>query len=372
MDKKPASCNGDNKRRRLGGDEVGSIEKIGGGGDAPRCAGTDKNSQLRALLHRRASLQAELDETDRQVAVVREAIEEEGGTGIDSLLVVGEDSLSQIIRYLDPRCVGRCELTCNQLRRLTGPYWEALDATLSINERPLEANARKRFIKYYLAEDLARRAEALTASHSHRPGYRTNFISCSGECKELLRPCCGGDYWKLMKKKSLCKSQRMVNTFDFFVPFAKNGTVLAQGFVAEARFRKFRQDLSLSFHNLDLSRWPDMSKIVTLQSFPSNVPPPEIRRQMFQVAKDLCVTVVAVDRMGISPTAKLALAVCGTQFIQSDGRAIRYQLKDVCCDPHASGNDSHWNVGSSFLWGNEQFPNQSDRRVVLNIRHYYE
>ena len=101
-----------------------------------------------------AKLRLEVSEDDIEKA--RQDIRARGEAEFDSLLVVGNDSVSHILCYVDVKQLCLCEMTCKAFHRLSGGGWKALDKMTGPNKSTVDS-PKSRCVRYVRASEYAKK-----------------------------------------------------------------------------------------------------------------------------------------------------------------------------------------------------------------------
>ena len=237
----------------------------------------------------------------------------------DSLLVIG-DGLAVVLEYCDPISLGRCELTRKVVKESASKTWMALSknkayrGSLSANGSKV-GDVRRKVITWFLASRLAERVEPLMPGHIgtmckgctefSRPAMTDIFLSPTDyeiyvRISTVEAPTEDPSEWRTDGSgwgRKIASQIRIDGPtslhFEGFVPFHR-GAVNQQG---------------LEFKNsgLDLSKWPAMERLLTLNCLDEDG---ESQNQQFwdaviPIVENLVVTIVAVPKRGASLGASL-------------------------------------------------------------------
>ena len=87
------------------------------------------------------------------------------GTPVDagSLLILGPDSLSHLLRYFDVASLARFEGVCRQFRQLAIPRWETLDAQIPAKGKSKAESPRLRVVRHHMAATACKEIETKIA-----------------------------------------------------------------------------------------------------------------------------------------------------------------------------------------------------------------
>ena len=124
-----------------------------------------------------ATLRLEVSEDDIEKA--RQDIRARGEAEFDSLLVVGNDSVSHILCYVDVKQLCLCEMTCKAFHRLSGGGWKALDKMTGPNKSTVDS-PKSRCVRYVRASEYAQKMERHASSHrwgDHEAAYEDSGYS---------------------------------------------------------------------------------------------------------------------------------------------------------------------------------------------------
>lgn len=324
------SDGGGGKRRKTGGAEANRPEPV-----------VTDGQLLEHALIAEASLLAQLSGVRKTIEDARQKVRAEGDVEKDSLLIVGEDPLSSVVLFLDPRSLGRCEMTCKILKRLAAKAWTALGRNASFKGSEIDADARTKVIRYHLASSFARRVEPMISRHCRSSPYDTN-IGCEG-CTSLPTQLCTDLF-------------RHPMDYEVFVRFSKKTDekeptlLLSQGFVPFA-LDSDDDTVVIDMCDCDLSKWPAMGELLSVEGgreYP----------QWWDIASDamgsLMVSIVAVRRSG--PAASLAYAMCGFDRVDDpqDGWAVFYTEAAMNVETHAhkyhTMREGGYQNDAEFVW----------------------
>ena len=125
----------------------------------------DPHRDLDLAFQRKAKALADLKAAQRDIAKARRDIRARGEAEFDSLLAVGNDSVSHILCYVDVKQLCQCERTCKAFRRLSGDGWKYLDKRTGQNNSTVAHSPKERCVRYVRASEYAQKMEPYANSH---------------------------------------------------------------------------------------------------------------------------------------------------------------------------------------------------------------
>ena len=190
-----------------------------------------------------------------------------------SLLILGPDSLSYLLRYFDVASLARFEGVCKQFRQLAAQRWKALDAQIPAKGRSKADAARVRVIRYHLALSACKEIEPKIAEDHKYHEYANSRCQFPGS-KYIL------DTKGTDQNELFCRCVEK-----------SSGTLLAQGFCTAKSSVAYFTNRYFFFKDLDLSSWPAMKDLVeNLEGLT------DFRTALENVMKDLSVVVVEISK----------------------------------------------------------------------------
>lgn len=273
------------KRRKVGDAKDISVVKAAA---AVAVAATER---LPSLRRREAALLAELEETRR---LIKHAYAE-GGIEENCILIIGTDSLSHVMNFLDFRSAGRFEGVCKLFRERAVEYWETLDSKIPEKGRSADDSARSRVIRYKLAEEICMYIEPRIALHETKVA-KTLVPTVYPDEKHRFLP---EGKWRFDTTIDVNSG----NQFEYFLRFSRRDDeqLLAQGFVGckfnvDPEIFPEEREKFLNINDLDLTRWSDMREIVHLPSTGESYSFHQLEKIVSPLMNNLVVTVVAVSK----------------------------------------------------------------------------
>lgn len=124
----------------------------------------DPHRDLDLAFQRKAKALADLKAAHHDIAKARKDIRARGEAEFDSLLVVGNDSVSHILSYFDVKKLCQCEITCKSFQRLSEEGWKGLDERSGPNKSIVDS-AKQRCVRYVRASEHAKKMERHASSH---------------------------------------------------------------------------------------------------------------------------------------------------------------------------------------------------------------
>ena len=132
--------------------------------DHDRKPSADPHRDLELAFQRKAKALADLEAAQHAIAKARRDIRARGEAEFDSLLVVGNDSVSHILSYFDVKKLCQCERTCKSFQRLSEEGWKGLDKRSGPNKSIVDS-AKQRCVRYVRASEHAKKMERHASSH---------------------------------------------------------------------------------------------------------------------------------------------------------------------------------------------------------------
>ena len=152
----------------------------------------DPHGDLALALQRKAQALADIDAAEENflfqeaqrrlgeciddIEKARRDIRARGEAEFDSLLVVGNDSISHILAYVnDAKQLCLCELTCKAFQRMSAEGWSGMDKETCPNKSITANSPKGRCVRYVVASEYAQKMEKYASSHrwsDYRDCYR--------------------------------------------------------------------------------------------------------------------------------------------------------------------------------------------------------
>ena len=306
-----------------------------------------------------------------------------GGAPVDpsSLLILGPDSLSYLLRYFDVSSLARFEGVCKQFRQLAIPRWEALDAQIPAKGRSKAESPRLRVVRYHVAVTACKDIELAISNCDETIGgffYHTPF-PC--HCKRIR------GRWKLEDSTSI--NRKNGHKYEYFCRFTRqtDGSLLAQGF-ADIVFPNDSWGGELGtkeiyLHSFDLSAWKiikDLNEYLEElndyldddENSPEDVNFGELVETLNEVVDNLAIAVVAVSKDAASTVNFIAAAdepiedkvfklTCTSSPVKTWSC---FEMKGVLLDqPKSSEGMPIW----SSLWHDIRLDGTEDVRMKLRV-----
>lgn len=198
----------------------------------------------------------------------------------DSLLVVGNDSVSHILCYFDVKQLCQCERTCKAFQRLSGEGWKGLDKRSGSNKSIVE-NPKSRCVRYVRASEYTRKMEGLASSHrwgDHRHAYERNTVGWHSRACDVFKHEVDDRFANAVcdfpdELATVDKADRELYLLIRAGPFAtrtgkRPGTVLMEGFFPLRSLEGGIRDQD--HHCVDLCsahcpNWPEMEGLLSRQ-----------------------------------------------------------------------------------------------------------
>ena len=296
---------------------------------------------------------------------IRSEIRERGQTEADSLLVVGNDGITAILPFLTAPELGRYEMTCRALKRLSqgSAHWGYLEKYQSVMKRSSASTARMRVVRYHEASKFAKRLEPLFEDHLMYPGDGPECNGCSK-----------------FPSKTLTNPSPI--EYELFVRFSKmesnDYAVLFEGFIDYELYdapRPFSSDypsiLSFNMDSFDLSKWSTMETLFRLDGGKEN---PQLNAAVLDSLEDLIVTVVAVAKSTSRAHLVAGSYEFGHEETDDNGKTTFYTNKDLGVFPHEGRKKSIAGVSMcclAFKWNNDRPSSQKfECHLVDTTRQY--
>ena len=282
---------------------------------------------------------AKLSESRRRTQRVRKGIRDAGGAEFDSLLRIGDDSLSRILTYLDMVSIGRCDKTCKSMKLASKSAWHSLEKQIDLRyASSFGDSAKEKFLRFFLASKFARRAE----SQSNKHQIEGHEEVCMHQKKPHECNYCGkmnagwqieekedGDYeyddpdeeWDEGDDDSCCFPDTLNKTaiksperFEMFMrvtdsKVSRESKVLFEGFIPQEQVRTVTRrngkvGLDINFRGMEFPKWQDMERSLSL----------DIQKGMqewLKLSHVPYITLLAVPKQGNMTVNSLSSALMG-------------------------------------------------------------
>ena len=306
----------------------------------------DRHSELAAALadedRLRKEFQRKLAEARARTVEARKCIRAAGEAEFDSLLVVGPDSLSHVLRFLDLIGLGRCERVCKVIKNAAKLAWESYEERRVGTNISSIKDVRVRANRLFRARRYVQEVENIMKDHDHREyvravssdgiGYDYDYDCCTKLLHNLgmeineyhkYEPCCYPD-----ELKDLLTFQRPYELYMSIVSDYPT-TAFFEGFVASNHISHGSREagkgptLSINFRGLEFRRWPAMQDHLSDQT--SNG---ERQVGIFEVGHRLRVTLVALpkdSRIKYATSLKSGLVCANYDFMKpKTGKPLVY------------------------------------------------
>lgn len=208
----------------------------------------------------------------------------DGSPAVDagSLLILGLDSLSYLLRYLDVVSLARFEGACKQFRQMALPRWETLDGQIPAKGRSKAASPRLRVIRYHMDVNACKEIEpniAEDVKYDEDADSRCHFP--------------GSKYMLDTDVTSLGFEGNRHHDDELFCRFVQksSGTLLAQGFCTAKSYSAFYKTRYFFFKDLDLSSWLAMKDLVGSLDRST-----DLRTTLEKIMEDLSVVVLTISK----------------------------------------------------------------------------
>ena len=223
--------------------------------------------------------QRRLQEFTADEEAARQDIRARGEAELDSLLVVGNDSISHLLCYFDAKRLCQCEMTCKAFQNLSAEGWKSLGKKTGLNKSTSES-PKWRCVRYARASRYAQWVEPHASSHhwdgyidyAEDPGYdgddngycavlKDNLASDEDSC-ECYYSCSSFPD----ELATVDKSER-----ELFLRISANqsGEVLIEGFFPlrflEKSFGNREATPCLDLCHARCPNWPEMESFLSLQ-----------------------------------------------------------------------------------------------------------
>ena len=250
--------------------------------DVDRKPSADPHKDLELAFQRKAKALADLEAAQHDIAKARRDIRARGESEFDSLLVVGNDSVSHILSYVDVKQLCRCEMTCKAFQRLSIDGWRGLDKRIT-NKSTVANSPKQRCVRHVRALEYAQKMEQYASSHSwsdyeiicRDSDVRYNDSSeydCCDQLKNEVWGCDDNDD-DLCESSVLCGFPDQLAVVDkserelFLLVRGISGSVLIEGFFPLRCLQGGRRN---GKHCLDLSsahcpNWPELETLLSHQ-----------------------------------------------------------------------------------------------------------
>ena len=287
----------------------------------------DRHSELAAALadedRLRDEFQRKLAEARARTKEARKCIRAAGEAEFDSLLVVGPDSLSHVLTFLDLIGLGRCERVCKVIKAAAKLAWESYEERHVGRNISAISDARVRVNRLFRASRYVQEVENNMEDHDHREYVRA--VSSDGDeyhdfncCFKLLHnlgmeekswPCCYPDELKDLLT--------FPGPYELYMRIVSDypTTVFFEGFVASNHISYgMGPTLSINFRGLDFRRWPAMQSHLSSQTGNG-----EGQEGIFEVGHELKATLVALpkdSRIKSATSLKSGLVCANVDFMK--------------------------------------------------------
>ena len=327
-----------------------SIAEANGGGTNEFPAGDE---------HRRATTPRRQVSNDEPKPAKPPSASDGAPVGASSLLMLGRDSLSYLVRFFDIASLARFEGVCQHFRQMAAQRWEALDAQIPAKGRSKAESPRLRVIRHHMAATASMVIEPMIAEDSAYDEDANSRCQFPGSEYNLDTDLVGG--------KNLNHNP---SNYEFFCRFVQksSGNLLAQGFcTAEPSSFNFKSRIFF-FKDMDLSSWSVMKDLVEDLEGSSTLGLPELRVALEKVMEDLSMTVVAISKESV-PEIRVISAVNKMEDRTSCGMKGRQkwhsrEMKTILIHPH--GNPYFRRISTRFKVG-DRYEKECDENVVLQI-----
>lgn len=245
-------------------------------------SGDDRQAELIAAVREESRLEAELATARARTKEARKRLRDAGEAEFDSLLFVGKDSLSHVLKFLDIKMLGRCEQTCKAVRSAADVAWKYYeeDHIGQLNTSKTCDDVRTRVNRFCMASSFVARVEEKNIWHgmedyirADRLGEKDNYCSRIFSSKSIIQSCPFPDELD----DRLMDYPANMELFMRIRGSYPEKEILFEGFVPASNIESERRDegninrtLSINFRGLDFSRWPQMNCILSFQGDKAN------------------------------------------------------------------------------------------------------
>ena len=133
----------------------------------------DPHEKLAVSLEGKAEALATIEAAQRRVQMfsnyeeaARHDIRSRGEAEFDSLLVIGTDSISTILRHLQPKELCRSELVCKMFKLQSAEGWKLHDKKIRFNKSIVSQDPKTRFLRFFRSSEYAKLIETVADEHN--------------------------------------------------------------------------------------------------------------------------------------------------------------------------------------------------------------
>ena len=271
-----ASNANQHKLRRLA-DEDGAD---GGEGYSDQKPSANPHRDLDAAFQRKSQALADIEAAQQRlkdslvdIEKARQDIRSRGEAEFDSLLIVGNDSISHLLTFFGVKGLCRLEMVCKAFKRQSSEAWKVLDKVMGQHNRSMSDCPKTRCVRHRRGSDYAQKMEELAGSHRFVQKSRYHEdpdewdafrISTLDYCDKFKEYAFGHHWSNGAVTCDFPDYMAMVDSSDkeLFVQIRAEGVVLLQGILPLRRL-KFSFDLDLS--RAKCPRWTEMEKLLSLR-----------------------------------------------------------------------------------------------------------
>ena len=135
-------------------------------------SGGDPHEKLAVSLEGKAEALAAIEAAHRRLQMfstdeeaARHDIRSRGEAEFDSLLIIGNDSISTILRNLLPKELCQSELVCKMFKRQSKESWKIHDKKICFNKSIVSHDPKTRFLRYFRSSEYAKTIEIVAKEH---------------------------------------------------------------------------------------------------------------------------------------------------------------------------------------------------------------
>ena len=266
----------------------------------------DRQSALVAALADEDRLQRKLTEARARTKEARQCIRAAGEAEFDSLLFIGPDSLSHVLRFVSIQSLGRCERVCKVIKTAAKLAWESYEERHVGRNISSISDVRVRTNRLFMAREYAEEVEISMVEHDHRKYVdavsQADRRYYDHECCSTLQrnlgmegdwdvpPCCYPDELKDLLTFSLPYElhMRIISHYQLPTPVLFEG-IVASNHISYGSSREAGKGptLFINFRGLDFRRWPEMQDHLSDQTG---------KEGLFELGHSLTVTLVALPK----------------------------------------------------------------------------
>ena len=276
-----ASSSNQHKLRRLAD---ARIDTDAGNGDDQSKPSADPHHDLDLAHQRRSQALADIEAAQQRlndslsdIEKARQDIRSRGEAEFDSLLVVGNDSISHLLRFFGAKELCRLEMVCASFKRQSSEAWKALDKAMGQHNRSMSDCPKTRCVRYVRGSEYAQKMEMLASRH--RWGDYRRYHEDPGDFETVpqlstLDSCglfiskafgCSFGFDATCDFPNMLSQPTGGNTYELFLRLSEAGVVLLEGIFP----LRYTGQFPIVYPCLDMALarcqdWPDFERLLTL------------------------------------------------------------------------------------------------------------